>query len=321
MRRRHFLAAVPALALAPRRALAQAYPVRPIRLVVPFAAGGNTDVLARLLAERLSEALGQQVVVENRPGASATIGTEAVAKSAPDGYTLIMSNNLGIATAPLVYAKVGYRPLEDFAHLFLIGAFANSFIVRTDHPATSLPDFLARARANPGRMTFGSAGNGSAGHLTGELLKSLAGVDLVHVPYKGSGPALVDLLAGQVDAIFDGMPTATAQSRAGKVRLLAVSSPQRVPTFPEVPTMNEIVPGAVGVAWFGVSAPARTPRDVLDKLERSGLKVLAVPEMRTKLAEIGMFPGGLGAAEYTRFVEAEIRKWQPVVKATGVKAE
>lgn len=321
MDRRQLLAVAVATALVPRPARAQSFPSRPVRLVVPFAAGGNTDVLARLLAERMSEGLGQNVVVENRAGASATIGTEAVAKSAPDGYTLIMSNNLGIATAPLVYAKVGYRPLEDFAHLFLIGSFANAYIVRTEHPARSLAEFIALARANPGKLTFGSAGPGSAGHLTGELLKQLAAIDLVHVPYKGSGPALVDLLGGQIDAMFDGMPTATAQHRAGNVRLLAVSSPQRVATFPDVPTMNEIVTGAVGVAWFGVSAPARTPPEVLARLEEAGLRALVVPEVKAKLAELGMFPGGLGRADYTRFVEAEIRKWAPIVKATGVKVE
>jgi tripartite-type tricarboxylate transporter receptor subunit TctC len=322
VKRRAFLGAVAAAAVVPRPARAQAaYPSRPVKLIVPFAAGGNTDLLARLVAERMAEALKQPVLVDNRPGASATIGTDAVAKSAPDGYTLIMSNNLGIATAPLVYGNVTYRPLEDFAHLFLIGSFANAFAVRADHPAKSMAEFLALARAQPGRLTYGSAGPGSAGHLTGELLKQRAGIDLVHVPYKGSGPAVADLLAGQIDAMFDGMPTATQLVRGGRVRLLAVSSERRVPTFPDVPTLDELVPGAIGVAWFGVSAPAKTPREAQERLEREGVRVVTSAEMQAKLGELGMFPGGMAGAEYTRFVASEIRKWTPIVRATGVKAE
>lgn len=321
MQRRTFLNAAAIVATWPRLAAAQGASGRPLKLVVPFAAGGNTDLLARLIAERMSEGLKQPVVVENRAGASATLGTEAVARAPADGHTLLMSNNLGIATAPLVYPNAGYRPLGDFAHLFLIGSFANGFAVNAGHPARSMQDFIALAKASPGKLTYGSAGPGSAGHLTGTLLGQLAGIDMVHVPYKGSGPAATDLLAGQIDAMFDGMPAATQHVRSGRMRLLAVSSAQRVPTFPDVPTLNEIVPGAIGVAWFGVSAPANTPQAVRDRIEREGLRVVATPEMQAKLAELGMSPGGLGSADYTRFIEAEIRKWTPIVKATGVKAE
>ena len=206
-------------------------------------------------------------------------------------------------------------------HVFLIGSFANGFVVNGASPIKSLAEFIARAKATPGKLTFGSAGPGSAGHLTGELLKALAGIDIVHVPYKGSGPASVDLIGGQIDAMFDGMPTATQHVRAGRMRLLAVSSAERVPTFPDVPTMNEIVPGAIGVAWFGMSVPARTPKDVVERLEKEGVRIVASREMQAKLAELGMLPGGRGTAAYTRFVEEEIAEWTPIVKATGVKAE
>jgi tripartite-type tricarboxylate transporter receptor subunit TctC len=322
MTRRAFLRAAAALAAAPVAAGARAaYPSRPLRLVVPFPPGGNADLLARLVADRLGPALGQPVVVENRPGASATLGTEAVARGAPDGHTLILANNLGMATAPLLYENVGYRPLEDFVHVFLIGAFPNALLVRADHAAASLDAFLAMARAAPGRMTYGSAGPGSAGHLMGELLAQRIGADLVHVPYKGVGPAMTDLRAGRIDAMFDGMPTATAHVRSGRVRLLAVTGPRRAPGSPEAPTLAEAVPGVEGEVWFGVSVPARTPSPAVERLEREGRRLLGDPDVRARLAELGLAGEPTFGADFRRFVDAEICKWEPVIRATGVKAQ
>jgi tripartite-type tricarboxylate transporter receptor subunit TctC len=322
MTRRAFLRAAAALAAVPVAAGARAaYPSRPLRLVAPFPPGGNADLLARLVADRLGPALGQPVVVENRPGAGATLGTEAVARSAPDGHTLILANNLGMATAPLLYENVAYRPLEDFVHVFLIGAFPNALLVRADHAAASLKAFVAMARAAPGRMTYGSAGPGSAGHLIGELLAQRIGSELVHVPYQGVGPAMTDLLAGRIDAMFDGMPTATAHVRGGRVRLLAVSGARRAPGFPETPTLAEAAPGVEGEVWFGVSAPARTPPQAVERLEREGRRVLGDPDMRARLADLGVAGDPMFGADFGRFVDVEICKWEPVIRATGVKAQ
>jgi|APFre7841882724_1041349.scaffolds.fasta_scaffold00637_8 tripartite-type tricarboxylate transporter receptor subunit TctC len=322
MRRRAFLGAVAALVATPAATVARAaYPSRPLRMVVPFPPGGNADLLGRLVAERLGLALGQPVVVENRPGASATVGTDAVARSAPDGHTLVLANNLGMATAPLLYGSVAYRPLEDFVHVFLIGAFPNALLVRADHAAASLEAFIAMARAAPGRMTYGSAGPGSAGHLVGEMLAQRIGAELVHVPYKGVGPAMTDLVAGRIDAMFDGMPTATVHARSGRVRMLAVTGPRRATGFPEVPTLAEAAPGVEGSVWFGVSVPAGTPREAIERLEREGRRLLGAPDMRARLAELGVEGEPMFAADFGRFVDAEICKWEPVIRTTGLKAQ
>jgi tripartite-type tricarboxylate transporter receptor subunit TctC len=318
--RRAFLGAIGAAALGPRTGFAHgAFPTRPPRLVVPFPPGGNGDLVARLFAERIAETLGQPVQIEFRPGASATLGAEAVARSAPDGYTLLLSNNLSIATAPLMLKQVPYRPMEDFVHLFGIAAFANALVVRSRSPDASLGDFIARAKARPGALTYGSAGVGSAGHLTGELLAGRAGIDIVHVPYRGVAPALADLLAGQIDAMFDGLPTATPHARAGRTRLLAVSSGQRAAGFPDTPAISEAVPGVAALAWFGVSAPAATAADACECLERDGPPAVANPDMRARLLELGMLPLEFAGARYARFIEEDIRNWTPIVRAVRAR--
>ncbi len=310
------------LAALPLLGIAQAgYPTRPVKLVVPFAPGGATDLVGRLLAQKLTESLKQQVVVENRGGGGSTVGTELVAKSAPDGYTLVMAANTSMSTAPLLYPKLAYRPLEDFAHVARIGTFPNGFVVRADHPARSLAELLAMSKSKPGGVSYGSAGQGSAGHLTGELLKSMSGANLEHVPYKGTGPATTDLLGGAIEAMFDGMPTATQNVRAGKVRLLAVSGSDRLATFPDVPTMNEVVPGAIGVAWFGVSAPAQTPTSIVKLLEQEVIRAVRSDDVRAKLSDIGMTPGPLSSAEYAAYIAAETKKWAPVVASAKVRIE
>jgi tripartite-type tricarboxylate transporter receptor subunit TctC len=322
MTRRAFLGAIAAGALASRTGFAHsAFPTRPPRLVVPFPPGGNADLVARLLAEHMAGPLGQPVQIEYRPGASGTLAAEAVARSAADGYTLVLSNNLSLATAPLVLRSVPYRPMEDFVHLFAIAAFANALVVRSDSPDASLADFIARARANPGRLTYGSSGFGSAGHLTGELLGARAGIDIVHVPYRGVSPALADLLAGQIDAMFDGVPTAVRHAGSGRTRMLAVSSAERVPLVPGIPTIAESVHGVAARAWFGVSAPAGTARDACECLERDGPRTVAAPDMQGRLLALGMFPLGLAGARYASFIEEDIRNWTPVVQAMRARAE
>ena len=309
-------------ALLPGVAHAQAaWPNKPVKLVVPFAPGGGGDVIARLVAPRLAEALRQPVIIENKPGASGTIGANFVAKSAPDGYTLLLSNNASIATGPLVYAKIEYDPLGDFEHVLMVSSFANGFLVNANHPAKTLQEFLAMARAAPGRMTFASAAVGSAGHLTGEMMKQRTGIDMQHVPYKGTGPAIADLMAGQIDAIFDGLPASTPYVKSGKLRLLAVSAPQRLPNYPDIPTLNEVVPGVTGFAWFGISAPAKTPRDILERIELEMQKILALADVRTRFADLGMNLSGRGRSEYVQFISQDIQRWAPVVKAAGVSVD
>jgi tripartite-type tricarboxylate transporter receptor subunit TctC len=297
------------------------WPAKPVKLVVPFAPGGGSDIIARLFAPKFLELLQQPLLIENRPGASGTIGADAVAKAAPDGYTLLMSNNASIATAPLVYGNTSYQPVAGFVHVAMIGSFANSLLVRADHPAKSFQEFISLARQKPGKLTFASAGPGSAGHLTGELLKIKAGIDIQHVPYKGTGPALVDLISGQIDALFDGLPASLGYIRSGKVRALAISSAERLPALPSVPTISESVPGVIGTAWFGISAPARTPQTISDTLQDAMKRSLGTADLRARYAEIGVVVSGQGQREYTAFIEQEIAQWAPVIKAANVKAE
>ena len=305
---------LPALAQAP-------YPSRPIKWIVPFAPGGSGDLIARVMAERMSQALGQPVLIDNRGGNGSVLGTEMGARAVPDGYTWVLSNGAAITTGPLMGQNISYKPLEDFVHIALIGSFANALIVRHDHPAKSVQDLLALARDKPGKLSYGSAGVGSAGHLTGELLKQLSKIQMVHVPYKGSGPALNDLLGGQIDLMFNALIASAPHIRAGRVRALALTSAERDRDFPQVPTLAEAVPGAVGDAWFGLSVPARTPPAVIERLRTEMARVLNAPETRNKLAEMGMNTLNLGPKEFQDFLGQEIRKWGPVIRSAQIKVE
>lgn len=306
--------------LIPTVAAAQGdFPHKPVRLVVPFPPGGATDVVARLLGAKLSEGLKQQVIIENRPGAGATLATEQIAKAAPDGYTLLMTAFPSITTAPLINPNVRYDPVRDFTHVAMIGTFPNGFVVRADSQIHSIADFIAWAKAHPGKASYGSAGPASSGHLTGELLKQLGGIDIVHIPYKGAAPAFLDLLGGQLVAVFDGMINATNQAKAGKIRLLAVTSEQRLPTHPDLPTMNETVRGVFGVSWFGVAAPARLPAPIQERLENEVVRALATPEVKTRLGDTGMTITALRSSEFVSFIQADIRKWSPIVKAAKLR--
>ena len=321
MNRRPFLLGALGATL-PLAARAQAdWPNRPLRMVVPFAPGGATDVTARLVAQRLSDALKQQVVVENRPGGGSIVGTDFVAKAAPDGYTLVMAANSCIAPGPLMRTTMPYDAVRDLTHIALVGTFPNGFVVRADHPAKSLAEFVAMARAKPGVLNYSSAGVGSSGFLSGELLKQKAGIDIVHIPYKGTGPATADLLGGQLDAMFDGLVTATPHIRSGRMRLMAVTGETRARTFPEVPTTGEIIPGVVGAAWFGVSAPARLPAAIAERLEAEIRKLLALPEVLARLGDIGMTVVAGGQREYAAHIQAENARYGPVIAAAKVKID
>lgn len=320
--RRHLLKLLPAISMAGSTAsLAQSYPARSIKLIVPFPPGGSTDVVARLLAQRLGDALKQPVVVENKPGVGSVLGTDFVAKAAPDGYTLLVAVNSSIAPGPLMRSNMPYDPIRDFVHMAMIGSFPNGFMVRADHPAKTMQEFLALARAKPGSINYASAGIGTSGFLSGELLKQTAQINMVHIPYKGSGPAITDLLGGQLDALFEGLVTATGYAKSGKLRLLAVTSERRVKSFPDVPTLSEVVPGVTGAAWFGISAPAKTPAAITERLQAEILAVLQSPDMQTRLTDLGMTPLAYGALEYLSFINNENRKWAPVIKAANVKVE
>jgi tripartite-type tricarboxylate transporter receptor subunit TctC len=314
------LAAFAAGAMMPAHAQ-DGYPSRPVKLIVPFAPGGATDVIGRLVAQKLGEALKGTVVVENRPGGGSVLGTDVAAKAAPDGYTLVMSNGSAITTGPFLRSNMPYKATEDFTHVFMIGTFPNAFVVRAENPVKSFSEFVALARSKPGTINYSSAGVGSAGFLTGEMLRQNANMTMLHVAYRGTGPATVDLLGGQIDALFDGLPTAAAQAKAGKLRILAVTGPKRMPGFPDVPTMNELLPGIVGEAWFGISVPARTPVAIVERLEAELTKIVNAPDVNARLSELGMAPTALGGKDFAAFLQSESNRWGPVIKAANIKID
>ncbi len=303
-------------------AKAQDYPSKPIRLVVPFAAGGATDVLARLVGERLTASLGQQVVVDNRPGAGGNIGSDLVARAEPDGYTILMGAVGTHAINPSLYPKMPYDPVKDFAPVTLVASVPNVLVVNPEVPANSVQELIDLAKAKPGELNFASSGNGTSIHLSGELFKAMTGTDIVHVPYKGSGPAVTDLLGGQVQMMFDNMPSSLPHVKAGKLRALGVTSAKRSPALPEVPTIAEAgVPGYDATSWFGILAPAGTPEPVVTRLQGAIVQALGEPEMRQRMADLGAEPVGDTPAEFGQFIAAEIAKWAKVVNDAGVKLE
>ena len=303
-------------------AQAPAYPTKPIRLVVPFPAGGTTDILARAVAQRLTEAWGQPVVVDNRPGAGGNIGSELVAKSTPDGYTLEMGTVGTHAINPSLYAKMPYDHVKDFAPVILVAGVPNVLVVNPAVPAQSVAELIAYAKANPGRLNFASSGSGTSIHLSGELFKVMAGVDMMHVPYKGSSPALADLLGGQVQLMFDNLPSSLAQIKAGKLRALAVTSATRAAALPDVPTIAESgLPGFEASSWFGVLAPAGTPPAIVAKLNAEIDKWLATPEAKEKMLGQGANAAGGTPEDFARHIQIETAKWAKVVKASGAKVD
>ena len=308
-------------ALAASAAAAQPYPQRPIRLVVPYSAGGSTDTVARIVGQRLSERLGQQVVVDNRTGAGTLIGTGIVAQSAPDGYTLLMATP-PLAINPALYPKVPYVLERDFAPVTNIAASSNLLVVHPSVPAHSVRELIALLKAHPGKYNYGSSGIGGASHLATALFASMAGVDAVHVPYKGGAPAVADLVAGRLNIMMANLTTAQPYIRAGRLRALGVGTKQRTPLFPEMPTLAESgVPGYEANNWNGMVAPRGTPRAVVERLHKEVVAVLGEPAIAERLTRAGLDPIGDTPAEFSKYLKAEAGKWEKVVKSAGIKAE
>ncbi len=323
MRLTKFVSALALAACALGTAPASAeYPDKPVRIIVPYPPAGTTDILARLIGTRLAERLKQPFVVENRAGAGGSIGTVAVAKSPADGYTLLMAtlNTHGINSA--LIKNLAYDAVKDFAPITIVGNTPNVLLTNPAVPAKNLAELLALAHAKPGSLNFGSTSLGGSPHMSGELLKAMADINIVHVPYKGAGPMLVDLIGGQVQIGFDNLPSSIGHIRSGKVRAIAITLAKRFPGAPDIPTMAESgLPGYEVSAWFGLLAPAGTPKPVIDTLYRNIADILAQPEVVKQLLDLGAEPGGNTPEAYAQQVVAEVEKWKKVVAATGVKAE
>jgi tripartite-type tricarboxylate transporter receptor subunit TctC len=301
---------------------AQGYPDRPVKLVVPFPPGGPLDVTGRLIAQKLTDAWGQAVVVENKPGAGGNIGADLVAKSAPDGYTILMGALSTHAVNPSLYAKMPYDAMKDFAPITLLAVTPNVLVVNPSLPVNSVKDLVAYAKANPGKLSFGSGSNGSAGHLAGELFKVDTGTDIVHIPYKGGAPATQALLAGDVQFMFDNLANATAQVKAGKLKALAVTTAQRSKLAPDLPTMAEAgLPGFDISTWYGLLAPAGTPKEVIAKWNADVVKILNTPEVRERLAAQGAEAAPTTPEQFAAFMRSEIPKYARIVKASGAKVD
>jgi len=299
-------------------ALAQSWPAKPVKWIVPFAAGGTTDILARVIGEKLSVALGQPVVVENRPGAGGGVGADQVAKAAPDGYTIMGGTISTHAINASLYKNLPYDPVRDFAPITLIVRVPNMLVVNPDVPAKDVRELIALLKANPGKYTFASSGNGTSQHLSGELFKSMTGVEMQHIPYKGSPPALQDVVSGQVTMTFDNITTAWPLVKGGKLRALAVTTAKRSPIAPDVPTLAEA--GLAGYeigSWQGVFAPAGVPAEIVKRLNVEIVRIINSPEIRQKLIDMGAEPAPNSPEEFAAMVKTEVAKWSDVVRKSG----
>ena len=311
--------AVLACGLAPV-AHAQAWPDRPVKLVSPWPAGGSNDTFSRLLATRLTTTLGQPVVVENRPGATGTLGVGQVARAPADGYTLVMGSSPTHSTALSIYPQLTYHPVKDFAPVTLVGSSANALVVHPSVPARNVAEFIALAKSQPGKLTYASTGAGSSQHLSAELFKAMAGVDMLHVPYKGAAPAISDMVAGHVNLGFHNLVDVLPHVKAGTLRLLAVTSAKRTKALPDAPTIAESgVPGYQAEVWFGVFAPAQTPRPIVESLNREIAAALAEPEIHAKFDAVGMDVVGSGPEAFSRYLQEEVTKWSDIVRRADVK--
>lgn len=321
----YLLTAVVTLAtLTATGAAAQAWPQKSVRVIVPFAAGGTADTLGRIVSAKLSESLGQTFVIENRGGAGGVNGADLVAKSAPDGYTLVVSGIASHVIAPALAqsAKFPFDPLRDFTHIALFGGPPAVFAVHPSLPFKTLPQFVTYAKAHPGTLNYGSPGNGTQGHLIAELFKQTAGIHIAHIPYKGASGAVVDLVAGHIHAVSNTLTTAGAQIRAGRARALAISSSERLADYGGVPTFRELgYANLVGTVWFSLSGPQGMPADIVARLNTETRRILQLPEVRERLRPDGIEPGTLDAKAFTEYVAAEIKRWGPVVRASGAKAD
>lgn len=310
-----------AACLAPQGLLAQSFPSRPIRLIVPFSAGGPTDVVARIVSQNLSALLGESVVVENKPGASGFIGTEAVARAQPDGYTLLLITASTHAISPNLFKKLPYDPIKDFA---MVGQFTDASLILVVTPSlqvSSVADLVKLLKSKPGKMNYASWGKGGAAHMAGELFKLSTGTDMMHIPYKGSSPAITDLMGGQVSVFFDTITSSLPHARSGKLKGLAVTGPKRTASAPDIPTVAETYPGFEVTVWQGVGAPAQTPRAVVNKLNAAMCKMVAIPAVKEKFLGLGADPVCNTPEEFTKHIEREINKWAGVVKRANIPME
>ena len=316
----HLAAGAAALPVVSRIARAQAYPSRPARLIVGFAAGQAIDIVARLVGQRLSERLGQQFIIENRPGAGGNIGTEVVVRAPPDGYTLLVigANNAINAT---LYDKLSYNLIRDIVPVASIYRVPQVMEVNPSFPAKTVPEFIAYAKANPGKINFASAGNGSVAHVTGELFKMMTGVDMLHVPYRGAAPALTDLIGGQVHVMFDNVPSSIEHIRSGRLRPLAVTATTRLDGLPDIPTVGDFVPGFETNAWAGIGAPKNTPAEIVDSLNREINAGLADPNMKARIADLGGAVLAGSPADFGKLLADETEKWGKVVKLSGARPD
>ncbi|MBK7060992.1 MAG: tripartite tricarboxylate transporter substrate binding protein [Rubrivivax sp.] len=297
-----------------------AYPTKPIRLIVPFAAGGTTSILARLLADRMSQSIGQPIVVDNRPGAGGNVGMDLVAKAEPDGYTILMGP-IGLAINPALYSKMPFDPLKDLAPIGLYGGVPNLLVVNPSVPATNLAEFIAYAKSNPGKLNYASNGNGTSSHLAAEMLKSAAGLNIVHVPYKGGAPAMQDLIGGQVTMLFDQMPAVLPQVKSGRVRVLGVSSIKHSAAAPDIPPIADTLPGFDMLVWFGLLAPQGTLSAIIGKLNGEMVKALNEPAFQAQLVGMGVTPMPGSPETFSRYLQSETTRWAKVVKDAGARID
>ena len=298
------------------------YPDKPIRMIVPYPPGGTSDLLARAIAPRLGERLQQTVIIENRAGAGGVIGAQAVARSAPDGYTLVFASIASHGILPVLQKPAPYDAIKDFSPITLVANTPNVLIANIQQPIKSVAELLAAAKAKPGSINFGSTSLGGSPHMGGELLKTMAGIDIVHVPYKGGGPMLIDLMGGQVQVAFDNLPSSINHIRAGKIRALAVTTAKRWPAAPDIPTMAEAgVPGYESGAWFGLLAPANTPKPIVEMLQKHVAAILKLPEVEKMFLEQGAEPVGNTPEQFAKVIASELQKWAKVAAATGVKLD
>ena len=313
--------------IAPLASAQSGWPAKPVRIVVPFAPGGTTDILARAIAPELTRAFGQSFVVENRAGAGGNVGADLVAKSPADGYTLLMGTVGTHGINKSLYSKMPYDPQKDFAPVTLVAGVPNVMVMNAERARAlninTVPDFIKYAKSHPGQFNMASSGNGTSIHLAGELFKARTGIFMTHIPYTGSGPALLGMVSGQVDVMFDNLPSAMPQIKGGKLKAFAVTSAQRSGAAPELPTVEEAagLKGFEASSWFGLLAPAGTPADIVSRIQQETAKALASPAIKEKLLAQGAIPGGNTPAEFAKMIEAEIAKWAPVVKASGAKVD
>jgi len=302
-------------------AMGQAYPVRPIRLVIPYPPGGPTDFVGRIVGQKLSQYLGQQVVVDNRPGAGTIIGSELVARAAPDGYTVLFGTGGGTFLTPLMLPKVPYDPLRDFAPVTMLVQSPQVLVTHPSVAANTIGELIALAKAKPGALNFASVGTGTSPHLGGELFQSLTGTKIVHVPYKGTAPAMTDLISGQVQMMFTSMPTVLAHVKAGRLKLLGTGGTKRSAVIPDTPSISEIVSGFELITWYGIFAPAKTPDAIIRRLNTEIVKVLNDPESRDRLTAQGLEPAPMKPEELKRYTEQDTARWARLIKAAGIKSQ